>query len=83
MKLGAPHGQPRMALEGTQHDLIGGVLHHEIPCQPGEWRVVAPADLMRETGWWEILKPSCTEYNRKGMRSDVASRVLCVSATAR
>ncbi len=31
--------------QGTQYNLIDGVLQHENPNQPGEWRVVVPTSL--------------------------------------
>ena len=35
----------RLALEGSQYDLIDGVLHHKNPNHPGEWRIVVPVAL--------------------------------------
>ncbi len=32
----------KVVLEATQYDIINGVLQHENPHQPGQWRVVVP-----------------------------------------
>ena len=49
----------RLALESTQYAVLDGLLHHENPCQPGEYRVVVPvalrADLMRVEDSRDIL----------------------------
>ena len=35
----------RLAVKGTQYAVLDGLLHHENPCQPGEYRVVVPVAL--------------------------------------
>lgn len=76
--------EKRLALEGTQYDLIDGVLHHENPHQPGEWRVVVPASLCdgllkemhggRFSGhfaWKKMYSTLRKRYWWKGMCGDV------------
>ena len=74
----------RLALECSQYDLIDGVLYHENPNHPGEWRIVVPMALRegllkemhggRFSGHFAWKKTYCTMRKRywwKGMCGDV------------
>lgn len=74
----------RLAAESLQYDIIDGILHHENPAKPGEWRIVIPTALRQEllqemhggkfSGHFASRKTYCTMRKRfwwKGMCGDV------------